>query len=44
MSFENEYQKKKVTAEEAVKCVKSGDWVDYAWCNGTPDALDRALA
>ena len=44
MSYENEYQKKKVTAEEAVKCVKSGDWVDYAWCNGTPDALDRALA
>lgn len=38
------YQKKLVSAAEAVKCVRSGDWVDYGWCTGTPDALDRALA
>jgi butyryl-CoA:acetate CoA-transferase len=38
------YNEKKVTAEEAVKCVKSGDWIDYGWCNGTVDALDKALA
>ena len=44
MSFEAEYKQKLVTADEAVKVVKSGDWVDYGWCNGTPDILDRALA
>lgn len=44
MSFLDEYKQKLVTADEAVKVVKSGDWVDYGWCNGTPDALDKALA
>ena len=38
------YEQKKVSADEAVKVVKSGDWVDYGWCTGTPDALDKALA
>ena len=32
------------TADEAVKIIKSGEWVDYGWCNGTPDVLDKALA
>ncbi len=44
MSFKKEYKSKLVTAEEAVKIVKSGDWVDYGWCTGTPEALDKALA
>lgn len=44
MSFQEEYKQKLVTADEAVKVVKSGDWVDYGWCNGTPDVLDKALA
>ncbi len=44
MSFLDEYKQKLVSADEAVKVVASGDWVDYGWCNGTPDALDRALA
>ncbi len=44
MGYAEEYQKKLVSADEAVKVVKSGDWVDYGWCNGTADALDRALA
>ncbi len=44
MVFEQEYQKKCTTAEEAVKVVKSGDWVDFGWCTGTPVALDHALA
>ncbi len=44
MSFQDEYKQKLVTADEAVKVVKSGDWVDYGWCNGTPEALDKALA
>jgi butyryl-CoA:acetate CoA-transferase len=44
MSFEELYQKKLTTAEEAVKVVKSGDWVDYTWCCNHPVALDKALA
>ena len=44
MGFEEEYQKKLTTADEAVKVVQSGNWVDYAWCVNTPEALDKALA
>ena len=44
MGYSEEYQKKLVSADEAVKAVHSGDWVDYGWCNGTADALDKALA
>lgn len=44
MGFSEEYRQKLVSADEAVKIIKSGDWVDYGWCNGTPDALDQALA
>ncbi len=44
MGYEKEYQEKLVSADEAVKCVKSGDWVDYGWCVNTPEALDQALA
>lgn len=44
MSFQEEYQKKLTTAEEAVKVIKSGDWVDYGWCSGHPRVLDEALA
>lgn len=44
MGFAEEYKQKLVSADEAVKIIKSGDWVDYGWCNGTVDALDKALA
>lgn len=44
MDFYEEYQIKLTTAENAVKVVKSGDWVDYGWCLGTPVVLDKALA
>ena len=44
MSFIKEYADKLVTAEEAVKVVKSGDWLDYGWCTATTKALDKALA
>ena len=44
MSYTEEYKQKLVTADEAVQVVQSGDWVDYGWCNGTPVALDEALA
>lgn len=38
------YRSKLVSAEEAVKTVQSGDWVDWNSFNGQPVALDRALA
>lgn len=42
--YAEQYQKKLVTAEEAVKVIKSGDWVDYGICVGHPVATDKALA
>lgn len=44
MDYSQEYSQKLTTAAEAVKVVKSGDWVDYGWCTGTADELDKALA
>ncbi|HUN55054.1 MAG TPA: acetyl-CoA hydrolase/transferase C-terminal domain-containing protein [Smithella sp.] len=38
------YREKLVTAEEAVKKVKPGDWIDWAMFNGKPVELDKALA
>ena len=39
-----EYLSKLRTADEAVKVVKSGDWVDYTVALGFPPLLDKALA
>lgn len=44
MGFIEQYNEKLTTAEEAVKVVKSGDWVDYSFCANHPVALDAALA
>ena len=44
MDYQSLYKEKLTTAEEAVKVVKSGDWVDYTWCVNHPVALDKALA
>lgn len=44
MNYLNEYRKKLCTAEEAVKVIKNGDWVDYGTNNSYPVALDAALA
>lgn len=44
MNFIDEYNQKKVSADEAVKIIRSGDWVDYGFCVTTVDALDKALA
>ena len=44
MDYEALYKQKLTTAAEAVKVVKSGDWVDYGWCTNHPVALDKALA
>ncbi|MCI2058892.1 MAG: butyryl-CoA:acetate CoA-transferase, partial [Oscillibacter sp.] len=44
MSYQDDYRQKLTTADEAVKVVKSGDWVDYGFCTTTAYALDIALA
>lgn len=38
------YREKLRTAEEAMKTVQPGDWLDYAMFNGKPVACDKALA
>lgn len=42
--FDDEYQDKLVKADEAVKIVKSGDWVQYGEFVMQPKELDAALA
>ena len=44
MDLLSDYRSKLRTAEEAVKIVKDGDWVDYGSNNSYPPALDAALA
>ncbi len=44
MDFKKEYAKKLVSADEAVKCISSGDVVDYGFFNGKPVVCDLALA
>ena len=44
MDYSQEYKQTLVSADEAVKVVQSGDWVDYGWCIATANALDTALA
>jgi butyryl-CoA:acetate CoA-transferase len=44
MSWAKEYQGKLVSPQEAVKIVKSDDWLDFTTFNGPPVALDQALA
>lgn len=44
MDIKTQYEQKLTTAEEAVKVIQSGCWVDYSWATGAPDLLDKALA
>jgi butyryl-CoA:acetate CoA-transferase len=44
MDFFGEYKQKLRTPQQAVQCVKSGDWVDYTVSLGFPTLLDEALA
>jgi len=44
MSYADVYRSKLVSAEEAVKVVKDGDWIDYSFGHTNPYALDKALA
>lgn len=43
-TFMEEYRKKLVSADEAVKLVKSGDWIDYGDFVATSVECDKALA
>ena len=44
MDYMEMYRQKLTTADEAVKVIKSGDWVDYGFCAIHPRVLDEALA
>lgn len=44
MSLMDEYRRKLVTAEEAVRVIRSGDWVEYGQFTGMVRACDKALA
>ena len=44
MNISEEYMSRLCTAEEAVRLVKSGEWVDYGSGNSFPVSLDAALA
>ena len=44
MKYREEYLQKKVSAEQAVGMVKSGDWVDYGHFACAPTYLDKFLA
>ena len=43
MNVYDEYKAKCCSADEAVKIVKDGDWVDYSMSCAYPTALDKAL-
>jgi butyryl-CoA:acetate CoA-transferase len=42
--YREEYNKKRITAQDAAKMVQSKDWVDYGWCACHTRAFDKALA
>ncbi|MDD2585567.1 MAG: acetyl-CoA hydrolase/transferase C-terminal domain-containing protein [Syntrophomonadaceae bacterium] len=44
MRWIDEYRKKRVTADKAVKVVQSGDWVEYGFGICAANELDAALA
>lgn len=44
MNLQEEYAAKLVSADTAASVIKSGDWVDYGWCVGTPYTADKAIA
>ena len=44
MNVYSKYKSKLRTPDEAVKCINSGDWVDYTVSLGFPYLLDKAMA
>lgn len=43
-AYQEEYNSKLTTADEAAKLVKSGDYIEFGYCLNKPIALDIALA
>ena len=43
MDYQKLYQEKLMSAEQAAALVRSGDWVDYGWCVGTPVEIDKRI-
>ena len=41
MDYKEMYRQKLTTADEAVKVIKSGDWVDYGFCAIHPAGAGR---
>jgi butyryl-CoA:acetate CoA-transferase len=44
MGHASEYRQKLRTPDQAVKLIKSGDWVDYGMNSNIPELLDEALS
>jgi butyryl-CoA:acetate CoA-transferase len=44
VNIQDEYKKKLVTADEAVRIIKSGDWVEYGFGLNSANIVDAALA
>lgn len=44
MDYIKLYNQKLTSPYEAVKVIKSGDWIDYGWVIAAPIELDKALA
>ncbi len=44
MGLMDEYKRKRVTADQAARVIKSGDWVEYGQFTGMVRSLDKALA
>jgi butyryl-CoA:acetate CoA-transferase len=44
IQYTQEYRQKLRTPDQAVQAIKSGDWLDYGFCQTTCVALDKALA
>lgn len=44
MNYQDEYKKKLISATDAAKLVKSGQWIDYGFCLTHSQSFDKALA
>jgi butyryl-CoA:acetate CoA-transferase len=43
-SYVSEYREKCVSADEAMKAVQSGDWIEYSWAGSQACLLEEALS
>lgn len=44
MDYHALYHQKLTTPEQAVACIRDGDWIEFGYAASTPVALDKALA